>query len=56
MTFAKLSTSQPANPQMGAEVALLSQLWETTLHHTPGIVLGDPQKSTPFLDINILDP
>ena len=31
---------QPANPQLGAEVALLSQLWGTTLRHTqPGIVV-----------------
>ena len=25
---------QPANPQLGAEIALLSQLWGTTLHPT----------------------
>ena len=25
---------QPANPQLGAEIALFSQLWETTLHPT----------------------
>ena len=24
--------SQPANPQLGAEIALFSQLWGTTLH------------------------
>ena len=33
--IAKLSPSQPANPQLGAEIALLSQLWGTTIHHTP---------------------
>ena len=26
---------QPANPQLGAEIALFSQLWGTTIHHTP---------------------
>ena len=31
--IAKLSTSQPANPQLGAEIALISQLSWTT--HTP---------------------
>ena len=43
--FAKLSQSQPANPQLGAEIALLSQLWGTTLidalHHTLEIVVGN---------------
>ena len=30
---------QPANPQLGAELALFSQLWGTyTIHPTPGIV------------------
>ena len=29
---AKLSPSQPANPQLGAEIALVSQLWGTTIH------------------------
>ena len=28
---AKLSPSQPANPQLGAVIALLSQLWVTTV-------------------------
>ena len=32
LLVAKLSPSQPANPQLGAEIALLSQLWGTTLH------------------------
>ena len=38
VNIAKLSQSQPANPQLGAEIALLSQLWRTTIqfvHHTP---------------------
>ena len=26
---------QLANPQLGAEIALFSQLWGTTIHHTP---------------------
>ena len=34
---------QPANPQLGAEIALFSQLWGTTIHQhqhpTPGIVV-----------------
>ena len=29
--FAKLSPSQPANPKLGAEIALLSQLWGVTI-------------------------
>ena len=33
--IAKLSPSKLANPQLGAEIALLSQLWGTTIHHTP---------------------
>ena len=32
--IAKLSPSKLANPQLGAEIALLSQLWGTTIHHT----------------------
>ena len=27
--------AQPANPQLGAEIALFSQLWGTTMIHTP---------------------
>ena len=30
--IAKLSPSQPANPQLGDDIALLSQLWGTPLH------------------------
>ena len=30
--MAKLSLSQPANLQLGAEITLLSQLWGTTIH------------------------
>ena len=35
--IANLSPSQPANPQLGAEIALLLQLWETTIHSTLGL-------------------
>ena len=33
--IAKLSPSQQANPQLGAEIALFSQLWGTSIHPTP---------------------
>ena len=44
---AKLSPSQPAIPQLGAEIALLSQLWGTTIRHpTPYKICQDLSKYT----------